>query len=138
MELRQYAGVSLAAERTPVVELPSFGGVDTVRGFRTDDALGTRMWSLRNELWIPLPIRPGSAGVLEYLRQHFQVAGLVDTGGIYRTVSGNSGERAGVGAGLRVNVARRLWLKLVYAYGLGETQQRPRNRFYFSVDTDPR
>jgi hypothetical protein len=138
MEFRQYAGVSAASDRTPIVELPSFGGVETVRGFRTDEALGRRMWSLRNELWIPLPIRPGSEGVLEYVRQHFQVAGLVDAGGIYQTVSGVPGERAGVGAGVRVNVSRRLWLKVDYAYGLGETQQRPRNRFYFSVDTDPR
>src|SRR5262249_42730427 len=108
MELREYADASEAGQGTPVVELPSFGGIDSVRGCRVDEALGRRLWSIRSELWTPLPIRPGAGDFLEYLRKNLQFAGLFDAGGIYQTSSGLPGVRAGAGAGIRVKVARRV------------------------------
>src|SRR5262249_35794149 len=45
----------VASSRTPVIELLSYGGTETVRGFRRDDVLGRRLWSVQPEMWMPLP-----------------------------------------------------------------------------------
>ncbi len=134
-----YTGAWFADGRTPVVELPSFGGADVVRGFRTDEAIGRRMWSLRGELWIPLPERFGAkGGLLKYLRETVKASPLVDAGGLYRAVSGRPGARVGAGGGLRVKVQKGVFLKLDYALGFYAAPGMPRGRFYFGVNVDPR
>ena len=134
-----YAGAWFASARTPLVELPSFGGAEVARGFRADEAIGHRMWSVRGEFWMPLPERFGrKGGVACYLREALKVAPLADAGGLYRAVSGRPGTRVGAGGGLRVRVQSGVYLKLDYAHGFYAAPGRPRGRFYFGVAVDPR
>ena len=106
----------------PLFELPSFGGEDTVRGFRADDAIGRRLWASQNELWLPLPR-------LSLLK----LATFFDVGGAYQTVGSSPGLREGLGAGLRLDL-RLAVLKFDWAYGFGQAATGgSRGKVYFSV-----
>lgn len=133
-----------ASSRTPLFELPSFGGVETVRGFRQDDVLGLRMWSLQPEIWLrargflPAAFDPATGGqskVRKLLRDSFALAFFSDVGGVYRAYNFTSGTRAGPGMGLRFKVAGQATLRLDWAYGIGDGMSgKGRSRFYFSFD----
>jgi len=120
---------------TPVVELPSFGGADVMRGFRADDAIGFRYWSLQNELWFPLPRLAASVSntQLKTLLSQLRFAPFLDVGGAYQTVSSVPGVRLGPGAGLRFDMDRVV-LKLDWAYGIGDAATGgSRGKFYFTL-----
>lgn len=106
----------------PIFELPSFGGEDTVRGFRADDAVGRRLWASQNELWRPLPhLAP------------LKLAAFVDVGGAYQTAGSSPGLREGAGAGLRLDL-RLAVLKFDWAYGFGPAATGgSRGKVYFNV-----
>lgn len=126
-----------ASRGTPLVELPSFGGETMVRGFRRDDALGRRVWSLQSELWLPVPGLSRSAeGFGRFLRRQVRLAGFADLGGAAQTFASQPGTRFGPGLGARV-VFFPVVIKLDWAYGLGDAAVgRGRGRFYFSVGTN--
>ncbi len=106
----------------PIFELPSFGGADTVRGFRADDAIGRRLWSMQSELWHGLPRWP-----------LVKVAAFMDLGGAYQTTGSYPGLREGMGAGLRLDL-RVAVLKFDWAYGFGlAATGGSRGKFYFNV-----
>lgn len=106
----------------PIFELPSFGGANTVRGFRADDAIGRRLWSSQNELWHAITSR----------WPMLKVATFGDVGGAYQTAGSSPGLRAGVGAGLRLDL-RLAIVKLDWAYGFGEAATGgSRGKFYFN------
>ncbi len=106
----------------PLFELPSFGGADTVRGFRADDAIGRRLWSSQNELWHGLPRWP-----------LLKIATFFDVGGAYQTTGSYAGLREGQGAGLRLDL-RVAVLKFDWAYGFGQAATGgSRGKFYFNV-----
>jgi Omp85 superfamily domain len=110
----------------PVFELPSFGGADTVRGFRADDAIGRRLWSTQSELWHGLPF------AIPRL-QPLKIATFVDLGGAYQTIGSYPGLRAGLGSGLRLDL-RVAVLKFDWAYGFGQAATGgSRGKFYFNV-----
>ncbi|MEX2261930.1 MAG: BamA/TamA family outer membrane protein [Bryobacteraceae bacterium] len=120
--------VEMAGKDTPLVELPSFGGADVVRGFRADDALGRRLWSVQNELWMPLPF---DAGPLRRLR----LAVFGDAGGAWQTRDSLPGMRWGAGAGLRLDMDLVV-LKLDWAYGFGPAATGgSRGKFYLSFES---
>jgi hypothetical protein len=126
--------VELAGRRTPVFELPSFGGADVVRGFRRDDALGRKLWSLQNEVWVPLPF--DGEGLKALLRQSVKLAPFVDVGGVYDTVGAPPGVRWGAGLGLRF-IQSPVVFKLDYAYGFGAAATGgSRGKFHFGVVTN--
>jgi hypothetical protein len=131
--------VELASAQTPLYELPSLGGVDSLRGFREDDALGRRLWSLQSELWTVLPGTAGAeGGFRKFLRRQVRLAGLFDIGGVYETApSSRPGFRFGPGVGARI-IYRPAIIKIDWAYGSGDaaTTGRGRGRFYFSVGTN--
>ncbi len=112
-----------AAGDPPIFELPSFGGADTVRGFRADDAIGRRLWSSQNELWW-------------HVTQHLpplKIATFFDLGGAYQTTGSHAGLRAGPGTGLRLDL-RVAVLKFDWAYGFGQAATGgSRGKFYFNV-----
>jgi hypothetical protein len=111
-----------AVGNPPIFELPSFGGADTVRGFRADDAVGRRLWSLQNELWHGLPRWP-----------LLKIATFVDLGGAYQTTGSYPGLREGLGTGLRLDL-RVAVLKFDWAYGFGQAATGgSRGKFYFNV-----
>lgn len=128
----------LATSQTPLYELPSLGGVDVLRGFREDDALGRKLWSLQAELWTPVPGTAGAEdGFAKLLRRQVRLAGFVDVGGVYQTTASQPGVRVGPGLGARI-IYRPAIIKLDWAYGIGDaaTTGRGRGRFYFSVGTN--
>jgi len=107
---------------SPIFELPSFGGENTVRGFRADDAIGRRLWASQNELWHALP----RLSVLK-------LATFFDLGGAYQTVGSSAGLRVGLGTGLRLDL-RLAVLKFDWAYGFGQAATGgSRGKFYFTV-----
>lgn len=111
----------------PIFELPSFGGANTVRGFRTDDAIGRRLWADQNELWHGLP----RWRLLK--RTPLKLATFVDLGGAYQTIGSLPGLRAGLGTGLRLDL-RVAVLKFDWAYGFGPAATGgSRGKFYFNV-----
>jgi hemolysin activation/secretion protein len=117
------------------VELPSFGGADVVRGFRADDAIGRRVWSLQNELWLPL--RPASAQAptnkLEAIVSQLKLAPFFDFGAAYQTLGSAPGFRTGPGLGLRLAMDKIIF-RLDWAYGFGAAATSgSRGKFYFSV-----
>jgi hypothetical protein len=133
----QIAGrLDVASKGTPIFELPSFGGVDSVRGFREDDAIGRRLWSLQNEIRTPVfGLPPDAEGFKKFLRNQTKVAAFIDLGAVSDTVGTRSGLRAGPGMGLRVNFMG-VNMKLDFAYGLGDAAiGKGRGRFHFSLDT---
>jgi hypothetical protein len=137
-----------ASKLTPVFELPSLGGGDSVRGFQMDDALGRKMWSLQSEIWTPLPFTldatEGSA-VRWFLRRNVRAAAFFDAGAVSDTsltrspglsvvsVSSEPGLRKGTGAGIRF-VQGPIALKLDWAYGFGRgVFGEGHGRFYLGV-----
>jgi len=111
-----------AVGNAPLFELPSFGGADTVRGFRADDAVGRRLWSAQSELWHVLP-----------RWRALKIATFLDLGGAYQTVGSSPGQRAGLGLGLRLDM-RVAVLKFDWAYGFGDAATGgSRGKFYFTV-----
>jgi len=107
----------------PIFELPSFGGADTVRGFRADDALGRRLWAAQSEIWRSFPrVAP------------LKLATFLDAGGAYQTVGSEPGARTGLGTGLRLDL-RVAVLKLDWAYGFGPAATGgSRGKFYFNAE----
>jgi Omp85 superfamily domain len=129
--------IELASHATPVFELPTLGGADVLRGFRHDDGLGRKLWSLQNELWVPLPIGDEtSQGIKAMLREKVKLAPFVDVGGLYKAVNTTSGVRKGTGLGLRL-IYNPIIFKIDYAYGFGPAATvGSRGKFYFSVGSN--
>ncbi|HEV3199774.1 MAG TPA: BamA/TamA family outer membrane protein [Bryobacteraceae bacterium] len=138
-----------ASDATPIFELPSLGGGDSLRGFRTDDALGRTLWSLQTEIWAPVPgslhARPDQP-VWSFLRQQIRLAADFDAGGVENTGLENTpaansllahppapGWRWGPGIGIRF-LRGTLALKLDWGYGFGDgALGRGHGRFYVGV-----
>ena len=125
-----------ATRATPIYDLPSFGGENTVRGFRADDAIGQRLWSLQNEAWLPVPgfanWNPANPQ-LQSIVQQFRLAPFFDVGGAYQTVASRAGLREGLGLGLRLDMGLAL-LKFDWAYGFGDAATGgSRGKFYFNI-----
>jgi hypothetical protein len=131
--------LDLATKRTPIFEQPSFGSSDTVRGFRADDAIGRRQWSLKNELNMPVPgTSPDSKGLMKTLREKVKLAAFADVGAIYQTTGSKPGIRFGPGGGVRFTY-QGAELQFDWAYGIGEGAfGRGRGRFYFSISREIR
>ncbi len=118
-----------ASEKTPEFELPSLGGDESVRGFRRDDALGQRLWSLQNELWTPVPFLQK----LEFVRENLRLAGFFDAGNAHRKGAENPGIRRGAGLGARMTFGPVV-LKGDVAYGFGEAATHSRRlKLYFGA-----
>ncbi len=119
---------------TPLFEQASFGGPDINRGFRRDDAIGRILWSLQNELWLPVPgTRSATDGPIFFLRRSVRLAPFIDLSSVNETTSSQSGFRAAPGMGVRV-IYNLAVLKFDWAYGLGDGGTgRGHGRFSFSV-----
>jgi len=122
-----------ATQGTPIFELPTLGGGDSLRGFRPDDVLARRYWSLQNELWMPVlgtlsasPNAKGAGSVRWFLRQNIRLALFGDVAGAYEIpVAGiATGVRWAPGLGIRY-VQGNFALKLDWGYGQGNGQSGP-------------
>jgi hypothetical protein len=121
-----------ATRDTPLIELPSFGGAEVVRGFRSDDAVGRRVWSLQNELWVPLPSIGAAPTQIQGILSQLRLAPFFDFGGAYQTIASAPGLRAGPGLGLRYEM-NKIIVKLDWAYGFGDAATPGRRgKFYFT------
>jgi hypothetical protein len=126
-----------ASGGTPDVELPSFGGDTSVRGYRPDAGLGRTAWALQNELWLPLRIGLGlPSGWQPFLRRNVAVAVLGDIGGLHGARDDFSGIKGGAGLGLRVVWQDHLTFRLDWAHTLGGRDHgRGGSGVYFTVTT---
>jgi hypothetical protein len=132
-----FAGRLESATRgTPLFEQPSFGGADVVRGFRADDAIGLRLWSLQSELLHPVPgLDPAKLtnAQIRQLVSGLRLAWFYDLGGVYQTTASASGKRSGAGMGLHIDMKLAV-LKLDWAYGFGQAATGgARGKFYFGI-----
>lgn len=133
-ELDVSGRAEFASRATPRFELPSLGGTDNLRGFRSDDGLGRQLWTLQNELWIPLNIGDDlSTGLKALLREKVKAAAFVDVGGLYDPIDVSPGMRAGTGIGIRL-IYNPIIFKVDFGYGFGEkATSGGRGKFHFSV-----
>ncbi|WP_454758898.1 hypothetical protein [Caulobacter segnis] len=128
-----------ASDRTPVTELPRLGGGDSLRGLRSDAASGTFVWSVQNEVWIPLRFTERfGRGVDGILRNSLKLAAFVDIGGADDNQQDLPSFNAGLGLGLRFKpndaVAFRLdWARLATRAPRGMSDQS----IYFSIIVIP-
>jgi hypothetical protein len=122
---------------TPLFEQASLGGSDVVRGFRQDDAVGRRMWSVQSEVWAPFPrLTDTQGGLPAYIRRNTRLALFLDVGGIYRTTFSEPGTRIGPGLGVRI-IRSPVIIKFDWAYGFGKgVTGSGRGRFYLSMATN--
>ena len=127
----------IASNATPRFELPSLGGTEILRGFRADDGLGRKLWTLQNEVWIPLTIGDDqSTGLKALLREKVKIASFVDVGGLYDTINVSPGMRAGTGLGLRL-IYNPIIFKIDFGYGFGEkATSGGRGKFHFTVTSN--
>ena len=95
-----------ATARTPAFERPSFGGNETVRGFRADAFIGRTVAGVQQEVWVPVPsaTRWGRR-VRNLLTQHLRLAAFADVG-MVGGASADTGTtlRAGTGLGVRIRM----------------------------------
>lgn len=129
--------IAWASDETPPNELPSLGGEQTVRGYRTDAFVGNLVWALQTEAWLPLRFRVARSGSLErFLRRNLALAAFVDIGGVQDTADGEDGFKAGAGLGLRMVWADYLTVRLDWAHALDESdERRGGSMVYFTVTT---
>jgi outer membrane translocation and assembly module TamA len=108
-----------------------------LRGFRSDDGLGRKLWTLQNEVWIPLKIGDDrSTGLKAMLREKVKVATFVDVGGLYDSINVAPGMRVGTGAGVRF-IYNPIIFKFDFGYGFGEkATSGGRGKFHFSVSSN--
>ena len=67
----------------PQVELPTFGGDASVRGYKVDAGLARTVWAVQNEAWFPVRLDLGLPGALSsFLRRNVAVAVFGDVGGL--------------------------------------------------------
>ena len=127
----------IASHSTPRFELPALGGTDNLRGFRADDGFGRKLWTLQNEVWIPLTIgNDQSKGLKAMLREKVKIASFVDVGGLYDTIDVSPGMRAGTGIGLRV-IYNPIIFKFDFGYGFGEKATNGgRGKFHFGISSN--
>ena len=126
-----------ASPETPLNEQPSFGGEDSVRGYRADAGIGRAVWAVQNELWLPLRYNWGYGEWADrVLRRYVRLAAFLDVGGVYQTSEAFSGFKAGAGLGLRVLVQDSFVLRLDWGQALtGNDSGRGGSFVYLSVST---
>lgn len=114
------AQAAFASASTPLFDQPSLGGADSLRGFRRDDAVAIRLWTLQPELWAPV-----------YTNLFLALFHDIGNAGDLSTTP-----RRGPGLGLRY-VAGPAVLRVDWAFGLGPAATGgSRAKFYFSVTTN--
>jgi hypothetical protein len=117
-DLRAHARHAGAA--APLTERPTFGGDETVRGFRADAGVGRTTWALQNEYWMPLSALAGeNESLARTLRRSTALALFVDVGRITGPVGLPSGNKAGLGAGLRLTLSDAFVLRFDWARAAG-------------------
>ena len=131
-DVRFHLGIASGA--TPVFDLPSLGGVESMRGFRDDDALGRRYWSAQNEVWIPFTgMISGQTKVGAFVRRNVWLAPFADVGGVYQAHGTSPGLRYGLGAGPRMRYKGAIF-GLDFGYGFGDgASSNGHGRIYFNI-----
>lgn len=117
------AQAAFASASTPIFDLPSLGGADNLRGFRRDDAIATRLWTVQPELWTPLDLKLPNLKLALF-------SDLGNAGDLSQT------PRRGPGLGLRY-LAGPFVLRADWAYGFGPAATGgSRGKFYLSVTSN--
>lgn len=129
----QWARLSGSAPRT---EYLAFGGPDSVRGYREEQATGRRVWVVQAEYWRPLPWLPADEGLARLLRRSVAMALFADVGALAASPTGFAGTKSAAGLGLRWRYGSLLTLRLDVARPLGSVAHADRGtRLQFGVST---
>jgi hypothetical protein len=132
----RFVGATAGAS-TPLFELPSLGGSESVRGFRGDENIGQHLWAFQNELWFPVTRNGVPSGLHGFISRNVRLAFFHDAGNVHKPPAGTQGSitglRQGAGLGLRVRY-QGVVIEADWAYGFGSSEaSRPgRGRFYFN------
>lgn len=131
------ARVSGVTRDTPQPEWSTFGGEDSVRGYKVEAAAARHTWILQTEYWTPLSfLARDNEDLARTLRRSVALALFADIGGL-SSGTAPDGTRAGVGAGLRVTLSDAFVLRLDWARPIGSTRGLGdrENRFYLTFTT---
>ena len=129
----QWARLSGNAPRT---EYLAFGGPDSVRGYREEQASGRRAWVVQGEYWRPLPWLPADDGLARLLRRSVALAFFADVGALAASPTGFAGTKSAVGLGLRWRYGSLLTLRLDVARPVGSVAPGDHGtRLQFGVST---
>lgn len=125
--------------RAPATELPSFGGEESVRGLREDQASGRAVWALQSEWWMPVPWKTNNETLASLFRRQLALAAWVDTGAIYRPTTPIARQHTAVGLGLRYSQSDELTLRFDVARPVaGLVSEQRRTRLLLTVTMRPR
>lgn len=130
-----YGKAAAISSNAPRSEWPTFGGSDSVRGYRSQAAAARQTWSVQNELWLPVDgLLKKTPDFAAKLRPSTALAVFLDGGGLSQQTP-SPGMRWGAGIGLRISLDSNVLLQLDWARPLGrELATSPReNRFYFTL-----
>jgi len=129
--------IAWASPQTPLTELPRLGGDESLRGFRQDAASGRLVWSLQNEVWLPLRFSERLGPAIDGLvRNDLKFALFADVGRAAYSLQAPALEpvNVGVGAGLRYTLQNSATLRLDFAHLVtGSGYSRGRQGVYFSI-----
>ena len=125
-----------ATSATPSFELPTLGGLESVRGFRSDEESGHVLWSWQNEIWVPVMKGGAPSKFRDFMRRNIRAAGIFDSGRRIDVLTDQTASQAllrlGAGVGLRVKY-QGVIIELDWVKALGAAENRPPNgRFYFN------
>lgn len=126
-----------ASRMTPVFELPSLGGPQSVRGFRADETVGRHLWTLQSELWLPVLGSGTPSKIRDFVRRNVRVAAFYDAGRLGLLADGVESAvdqfRHGAGVGLRLRY-QGVVIETDWGYGFGSDEaRRPgRGRLYMN------
>ena len=132
-------GFDWASADTPEIELPRFGGEESVRGFRLEAASARLAWSLQNEVWFPLRFTDLLGSTMDgLLRRSLKLAAFIDIGGVEDSQQPVSAFEAGAGLGLRFTLQDQATLRIDWAHPLTDfASDLGGHTFYFSILLQP-
>lgn len=103
----------------PLAEHLSFGGPDSVRGYRQDSITGRRVYSAQLEYSRPMPWTPSDPELSQLLRRKLALAVFADLGAVQGSPTHADGRRYATGLGLRFRYDEGITLRLDAAWPIG-------------------
>ena len=139
LELSLRGASQWVSDDTPIDELVSIGGGESVRGFADDHGLGSTGHYVQGEVWVPFNVFGDQLErILGPTVNYGALSAFVDGGAVSQPVGArSSGVMSGAGLGLRYDVGGSV-IRGDWAYGFLDTvtDADPTGRFYITITSD--